>query len=67
MNDDDSNEYDWRDFKREGKGIYYWNDGGIFQGYFKDDKREGKEILYFNDGDRYEGDFKDGKEGKGIL
>ena len=58
--------------KKEGKGIYYFNDGDRYEGDFKNDKREGKGIYYFNNepwkGDRYEGDWKyDIKEGKGIY
>ena len=54
--------------KKEGKGIYYWNNGDIYEGDWINDKSEGKGIYYFNDGDRYEGDFKNGKfEGKGIY
>ena len=52
---------------REGKGIYYINNGNIYDGEWKKDKREGKGTMIFNNGDKYEGDFKNGQaEGKGI-
>jgi len=31
--------------KREGKGIYYWNDGDRYEGDWKNDKKEGKGIF----------------------
>ena len=53
---------------REGKGIYYFNNGDRYEGDFKNDNKEGKGIYYWNNGDRYEGDWKnDNKEGKGIY
>ena len=53
---------------KEGKGIYYWNNGNRYEGDWKNDLKEGKGIYYWNDGRRYEGDWKIGKrEGKGIL
>ena len=53
---------------REGKGIYYVNNGDRYEGEWKNDKRDGKGIDYFHEGDRYEGDFRNGnKEGKGIY
>ena len=53
--------------KREGKGIFYDNDGNRYEGDWKNDKMEGKGILYGNNGYRYEGDWKNNTmEGKGI-
>ena len=37
---------------RDGKGIFYFNDGSRYEGDYKNDKREGKGIYYYNDGDR---------------
>jgi antitoxin component YwqK of YwqJK toxin-antitoxin module len=56
--DDGKYEGEFKNNKREGKGIFYYNNGDRYEGDYKNDKREGKGILYFNDGDRYEGDFK---------
>ena len=33
---------------REGKGIYYYNNGDIYEGFWKNDKEEGKGITYYN-------------------
>ena len=53
---------------REGRGIYYVNNGDRYEGEWKILKRDGRGIEYFHDGNRYEGDFKNGKmEGKGIY
>ena len=53
---------------REGKGIFYFNNGDRYEGDWKNDKREGKGIYYYNDGDRYEGNYRNDKqEGKGIC
>ena len=54
--------------KKEGKRIYYYDNGDRYEGDFKNDKKEGKGIYYYNNGDKYEGAFKnDKKEGKGIY
>ena len=43
--------------KKEGKGIYYYNNGGRYEGDWKNDIKEGKGIKYWNDGDRDMGDY----------
>ena len=54
--------------KREGRGIFYFNDGDKYEGEWKNDFRHGKGIFYYNEGDRYEGDFKNNKrDGRGIY
>ena len=40
---------------REGKGIYYFNNGNRYEGDYRNGKREGKGIFYWNSGSRYEG------------
>ena len=56
------------DGKREGKGIYFFNDGDVYDGEWKDGKKEGKGIYYFKDGDVYEGYWKNNNfQGKGIY
>ena len=52
----------------EGKGIYYYNSGEIYEGDWKNDKREGKGIYYFKNGDRMMGDYLNNKPvGKHII
>ena len=53
---------------REGKDIYYYNDGDRYEGDWRNGKKEGKGIYYLKDGERYEGDFRNSNfEGKGIY
>ena len=64
----DRYEGDFRNNKKEGKGIYYWNDGERYEGDVRNGKPEGKGVYFFANGNRYEGDFRNGKrEGKGIF
>ena len=52
----------------EGKGIYYYNNGEIYEGDWKNDKREGKGIYYFNNGDRMMGDYLNNRPvGKHVI
>ena len=43
--------------EKEGKGIFYWNDGIRYDGEWKNGKREGKGIMYYTNGDREMGDY----------
>ena len=53
---------------REGKGIYYHNDGDILECVWRNDKAEGKGIYYKGDGTRYEGNFQNNElQGKIII
>ena len=64
----DRYEGEFRNNKKEGKGIYWWHDGDRYEGDLRNGKKEGKGIEYYNNGDRYEGEFKNSKkEGKGIF
>ena len=38
---------EWKNGKREGKGIYYWNNGDIYEGDWKNNKGEGKGIINY--------------------
>ena len=52
----------------EGKGIYYYNNGEIYEGDWKNDKREGKGIYYFKNGDRMMGDYLNNRPvGKHVI
>ena len=53
---------------KEGKGIYYWNDGDRYEGDWRNDKKEGKGIYYYNNGDRRMGDYSNDKPiGRHVL
>ena len=54
--------------EREGKGIYYYNNGNRYEGDWRNSKREGKGIFYYNDGDREMGDYSNDKRiGKHVI
>ena len=50
--------------KRDGKGIYDFNDGRIYDGEWKKDKRDGKGVFIFNNGNKYDGEWKKKKKKK---
>ena len=61
-------EGDFINGKREGKGIFHFQNGDRYEGDFKNDKMEGKGILYYNNGDIFQGDWRnDKRDGKGIM
>ena len=54
--------------KKSGKGIYKWNDGSIYEGFYEDDLRSGKGTFTWANGESYQGDYyKDERTGKGIY
>jgi hypothetical protein len=54
--------------KKEGRGVYIYQNGSKYEGCFKNDKREGNGIFYYANGDRYKGTFHDGYyEGTGVF
>ena len=56
------------DNKREGKGIFYYNNGARYEGNWKNNLKEGKGIYYYNNGIREMGDYlKDKRIGKHVA
>ena len=54
--------------KREGKGIYIFNNGDKYEGQYKNDLKNGYGIYIYKNGDTYKGYFKDDNyEGKGLY
>ena len=54
--------------KKEGKGIYKYNNGEKYEGEYKNNLRNGFGIYTYKDGYIYKGQWKDDKKhGKGIL
>ena len=75
-NDGARYEGEWKDDKKNGKGIYisphYFNCekniGLKYEGEFLNDKFEGFGIALYSNGDKYEGEWKNNKKyGRGIL
>ena len=58
-NNGDRYEGDYRNSKKEGKGIYYYNDGSRYEGDFKNGKKDGEGIIYYADGTKEIGEFSD--------
>jgi hypothetical protein len=59
---------EFRDNKKDGKGIHTWANGDKYDGDFVADEPAGRGIWEFATGDRYEGDIGKGKfNGKGTL
>ena len=54
--------------KKNGDGIYYYDNGDKFEGKFIMGVATGKGNYYYNDGSEYEGEYvNDKKEGYGIY
>ena len=54
--------------KRHGRGLFIWEDGENYLGYWKNDKRDGEGTNRYSNGNIYKGSYKNGKkEGNGIF
>ena len=54
--------------KRHGRGLFTWEDGEIYIGYWANDKREGEGTNTYTNGNIYQGTYKNGKkDGEGIY
>lgn len=55
--------------KRNGKGLFYYNDGSYYEGYWRDNKMHGKGSLYYSNGSlAYDGNwYMDNFHGKGKI
>jgi hypothetical protein len=61
-------EGDYRDGKRDGRGVQTLVNGDRYEGEFRDDKLHGHGVYTFADGTRYEGEFRDDNfNGRGVL
>ena len=54
---------------RHGKGKFYYQDGGLYDGEWKNNKMDGKGVLSYSSGNvAYDGDWKEDEfSGFGIL
>ena len=54
--------------KRHGRGLFMWEDGEFYIGYWANDKREGEGTNTYTNGNIYQGSYKNGKKnGEGIY
>jgi hypothetical protein len=51
-----------KNFYRNGKGLYFFKNGDVYDGDVKLDKFEGKGIFYYANGDREMGNYKNNKK-----
>ena len=51
MKEKEKYEGEWRNNKREGKGIYYYNNGDREMGDYSNDKRIGKHVTLTKNGE----------------
>ena len=64
---------EWKDGKRNGRGVYTWANGDRYDGEWKDGKQNGRGVFTYGEGsqfrgDRYEGEFtNDKRNGRGVL
>ena len=55
-------------FLRHGKGICYYDEGGVYEGDWVNDLKEGKGKMYYSNGNIYDGEWKnDRREGIGTF
>ena len=53
---------------RHGRGLFMWEDGEYYLGYWENDMQEGMGTNVYSNGNKYEGYYKNGKkEGKGSY
>ena len=61
-------EGDYQNNKRDGYGVFIYENGDKYEGEYMDDNINGKGVYTWANGNKYEGQFKDNKkEGKGKL
>ena len=59
---------EFKNGKREGRGVYEWSSGSTYEGEWRDNKRDGRGVWRDCNGDVYEGEYKSNrKEGKGVI
>ena len=59
---------DFRDNKKQGRGVYIWANGNRYEGDFVDDEPSGRGTFVFVSGDRYEGEYSKGAfNGNGVF
>ncbi len=56
-----------KDEKKEVKGIYYYNNGNVYEGVWKNDKKHGKGIFYGKDKRRMGDNFNGVPIGKRVF
>jgi hypothetical protein len=59
---------EWKAGNKEGRGTYWFADGGVYEGEYKQDLKDGRGVFRWADGAIYEGEWKEGRQdGKGTC
>jgi hypothetical protein len=59
---------EWVNDKREGKGTYFYDDGGWYDGMWSNDQKEGWGRMHYMDSSIYEGEWhREMRHGQGVL
>ncbi len=59
---------EFKDGKKQGRGVYEWKNGMRFEGDFANDSPNGRGVWVFATGDKYEGEVKNSEiTGKGVF
>ncbi|MFT5760159.1 MAG: hypothetical protein ACI9LM_004943 [Alteromonadaceae bacterium] len=59
---------EWRDGKRNGKGVFTWSDGSKYTGEWRDSERDGEGFLTWANGNKYTGEWRSRKrDGYGVY
>jgi antitoxin component YwqK of YwqJK toxin-antitoxin module len=56
-----------RQYKKNGKGVYYYANGDKREGHWKNNQRHGHAIFYLKDGRKYREKWDDGKKLESVL
>ncbi len=66
--DDGAYDGEFKNGKREGRGIYTWDNGDKYDGEWKNGERSGRGVFTWSDGDKYAGEYKNNfKDGLGVF
>jgi len=58
---------EFKENKKEGKGVHVWTDHSRYEGEWKNDKRNGFGTYFWADGRRFEGEHKNDKRSHGTF
>ena len=58
----DKFEGEYKEDKKDGYGIFTWQNGNIYKGHYKNDIREGYGEMCWTDGSYYKGQWQNGQQ-----
>jgi uncharacterized caspase-like protein len=63
----DHYEGEYRDGKRNGRGVNTWANGNRYEGEFRDNRRNGRGMMIFADGRHFEAEYRDDKRNGHVV